>query len=332
MIHLVLPDVQGGVYDFTRILQAGIGPNIANLVPHSVDNVSSWKISAGDSVLLQMSGYGFGKRGAPLWLLRELDMRGQMMTRLGVFFHELYAFGPPLRKTFWLSPSQRYVVRRLAEMSGFWITNREGHAVWLRRYAGNKPHAVLPVFSNVGEPQSLLATRKSRLVMFGSTGLRTVTYRTAGKDLFQWAKRQSVEINDIGSPVTDKKVMDSLTSNGVIQHGRLEANNISDLMRNSLFGIFAFPVDYIAKSGVFAAYCAHGLCSVILSKGHAPSDVLVARQHYLPVLPNGIFDADKAQQVGVNAWDWYHSHTIASNGNALRYFLDVPTHMEGGGC
>ncbi len=61
MIHLVLPDVQGGVYDFVRTLQVGIGSNIVSLVPLSVDNVRSWKISAGNSVLLQMRGYGFGK-------------------------------------------------------------------------------------------------------------------------------------------------------------------------------------------------------------------------------------------------------------------------------
>ena len=323
MIHLVMPDVQGGVHDFACILQAEMGPDIVHLVPLSVGNSGEWLTQAGDSVVLQMSGYGFSKRGAPLWLLREMERRRHESSKFGVFFHELYAFGPPWKSAFWVSPAQRYVVRRLAEMSDFWITNREGSAQWLRQPAWNKPHAVLPVFSTVGELQSLPAARKSRLVIFGNTGLRTVTYRAAGKELFQWAKRQSVEIHDIGSTVMDEQVVDTLKANGVMQHGRLKASEISDLMRESLFGLVAYPVNYVAKSSVFAAYCAHGLCPVILSKGFAPSDELVAGQHYLPGVPTGIVDTDKAQRIGENAWEWYQPHGVWQHVSALYELLHV---------
>lgn len=330
MIHLVMPDVQGGVHDFACILQAEMGPDMVHLVPLSVGNAGEWQIQAGDSVVLQMSGYGFSKRGVPLWLLREMEMRRHEIKRLGVFFHELYAFGPPWKSAFWLSPVQRHVVRRLAEMSDFWMTNREESAQWLCRYAGHKPYAVLPVFSTVGELQSSPAARKSRLVVFGNAGLRTVTYRTAGRDLFQWAKRQSLEIHDVGSPVTDTQVIAAQTANNVILHGRLEADNISNLMRNALFGVIAYPVDYIAKSSVFAAYCTYGLCPVVLSKGHEPSDGLLAGQHYLPGLPTDLVDADEAQQTGEGAWRWYQAHGVGCHVAALREFLDIPTLREGG--
>jgi hypothetical protein len=116
--------------------------------------------------------------------------------------------------------------------------------------------------------------------------------------------------------------MDALTANSVIQHGRLDAGNISDLMRDALFGIVAYPVAYIAKSSVFAAYCAHGLCPVILSNvGYAPSDGLLVGQHYLPGVPAGIVDADKAQRIGEDAWGWYQSHAVASHGAVLRKLL-----------
>jgi hypothetical protein len=252
-----------------------------------------------------------------------MERQRHKIRKFGVFFHELYAFGPPWKSEFWLSPVQRHVVRRLAEMSDFWMTNREGSAQWLCRYAGHKPHAVLPVFSNVGEPQSLPIARNCRLVVFGSTGLRTITYQAAGKELFQWAKQQSIEIHDVGSSITDPQIMATLTANDVIQHGRLGADKISDLMRDARFGVIAYPVAAIAKSSVFAAYCAHGLCSVVLSKEYAPSDALLAGQHYLPGVPCGIVDIDKAQQVGEGAWGWYQSHSIACHGNALRYFLDL---------
>ncbi|MBU2858407.1 hypothetical protein HF289_16620 [Acidithiobacillus ferrooxidans] len=329
MIHFAVPDKQGGVCDFSRILQSEMGTDMVNVVPLSVSNATAWEIQSGDSVVLQMSGYGFSKRGAPLWLLREMERRRHESSKFGVFFHELYAFGPPWKSAFWVSPAQRYVVCRLAEMSDFWMTNREGSAQWLRRYAGNKPHAVLPVFSNVCEIQSLPAVRKNRLVVFGSAGLRTTAYRTAGRGLLQWAKRQSIEIHDVGPTVTDPQVMETLMGGGVIQHGRLEADKISDLMRDSRFGVIAYPIGFIAKSGVFAAYCAHGLCPVILSKGHAPSDGLLAGQHYLPGIPTGIVNADKAQRIGEGAWGWYQSHKLACHVAALREFLDIPTLGEG---
>jgi len=329
MIHIVIPDMQGGVYDFAHTLQGKIGPNVVKPVPLSARSVRSWRTHAGDSVVLQMSGFGFSKRGVPLWLLREMEMRHNKVKRFGVFFHELYAFGPPWKYAFWVSPVQRHVVRRLAEMSDFWMTNREGSAQWLRRYAGNKPHAVLPVFSTIGEPQPLPAARKNSLVVFGSAGLRTVTYRAAGRGLFQWAKRQSLEIHDIGSPVMDTQVMDALTANGVIQHGRLGADNISELMQDALFGIIAYPVDYIAKSSVFAAYCAHGLCPVVLSKGgYPPSDGLLAGQHYLLGPPTGIVNAGSAQQIGEGAWKWYQSHGVGYHAAALCQLLGVPI-LEG---
>jgi hypothetical protein len=323
MIHLVIPDVQGGVCDFARILRSEMGPDMINLVPLSVSKVTAWEMQSGDSVVLQMSGYGFSRRGAPLWLLREMEIRRHEIKRFGVFFHELYSFGPPWKSAFWLSPVQRHVVRRMAEMSDLWMTNREGSAQWLRQYVGDIPHAVLPIFSTVGELQSLPAARKSHLVVFGSAGLRTATYRAAGRELFQWAGQQSLEIHDIGSPVTDTQVMDALTTNGVIQHGRLEAGNISDLMRDARFGVIAYPVAYIAKSSVFAAYCAHGLCPVVLSKEYAPSDGLLAGQHYLPGISAEIIAADKAKYIGECAWSWYLAHEIACHTATLREFLEI---------
>ena len=167
-------------------------------------------------------------------------------------------------------------------------------------------------------------------MVFGSAELRTVTYRTAGRELFQWAKRQSLEIYDVGSPVTDLQVMDALETNGVTQHGRLEADKLSELMRGTQFGVIAYPTNYIAKSSVFAAYCAHGLCPMILSNGgYAPSDGLLAGQHYLAGVPIGLVDADKAQQTGEVAWRWYQSHGVASHIAKLRQFLGVPTLGEG---
>src|SRR5438067_285463 len=58
-----------------------------------------------DRVLLHYCGYGFQKRGAPLWLLRGLTRFLQMQdVPLIVSFHELWASGKPWQSPFYFGP------------------------------------------------------------------------------------------------------------------------------------------------------------------------------------------------------------------------------------
>ncbi|MBF7730506.1 hypothetical protein [Pseudomonas sp. N040] len=317
MIHFIVPPAtSGGVYDFACKLQGAIGRDQVRLVHLAKEDAASWAVNEGDTVILQMSGYGFQKRATPLWLLRELEARRPRIKTLGIFFHELYAFGPPWSSSFWLSPVQRYIARRLAEMADFWITSREGSAAWLRRFAGNKPHAVLPVFSTIGEPGTLLQARLPRVVVFGSPGLREATYQAAGNSLFDWARREVLEIQDIGSAIKDAGLVESLRMNGVVQHGRLADSEISTLMEGARFGLLAYPVDYVAKSSVFAAYCAHGLCPLLLSDHYREVDGLTAGVHFSPGIPIP-GSAPDAEAVGRAAWAWYQPHGLARHANTL---------------
>lgn len=321
MIHLLVPPQKaGGVYDFACKLQGAIGPGSVRLVHLSKENVADWKVGSDDTVVLQLSGYGFDKRGAPLWLIREIEGRRKHIKTFGVFFHELYAFGPPWSSAFWLSPVQRHIARRLARMSDFWMTSREGSAQWLRQVAGDKPHAVLPVFSTIGEPDSVATTRLSRMVVFGSAGLRQATYQAAGNRLFEWARQASLEIHDIGAPVTDARLLEALRVNGVVQHGRLDDRAVRTLMQDALFGLLAYPVEYVAKSSVFAAYCAHGICPVLISNRYVQADGLVAGSHYLPGMP-GIDGMGQAKIVGQVAWEWYQPHSVAGHLDTLNNFF-----------
>lgn len=318
MVQFLAPPLKsGGVYDFSCKLQASIGQEAVPLVHLSKENAADWNVSSEDSVVLQFSGYGFDKRGAPLWLLREIEKRRKHIKTLGVFFHELYAFGPPWSSSFWLSPVQRHIARRLAEMSDFWMTSREGSAEWLRRFAGGKPHAVLPVFSTIGEPDSLSKIRTPKIIVFGSEGLRQATYRAAGDRLFAWAERDSLEIHDIGTPLTDTGLTATLPAKNVIQHGRLNDLEVGGLMRDALFGLLAYPVNVIAKSSVFAAYSAHGLCTLLISDDYMDTDGLVPGVHYLQGF-NTIKDVKRASaEIGQNAWSWYQSHSQSVHARTL---------------
>lgn len=323
MIELIVPPVpSGGVYDFSCSLKQAMDTDEVRLTHVSANADAGVGMDQRRRVILQMSGYGFDKRGAPLWLLREFERRRKGIKTLGVFFHELYAFGPPWRSSFWLSPVQRHIARRLAELSDFWMTNREGSAQWLRKFAGDKPHAVLPVFSNVGETASPTAERTTRIVIFGSSALREKTYKAAGDKLFAWARKASLEVHDIGAPVKDPALASVLHTRGVIQHGALDRDAVDRLLSAALFGVVAYPTEYVAKSGVFAAYAAHGLCPILLSAEHGDADGLKAGVHYLPHLPDPGTAAD-IDSIRKAAWEWYQPHSIARHAETLIGFLDL---------
>lgn len=320
-VAIASPLTAGGVADFTGKLLEGFQPVAKQYVWSRQDLRQLDFALSSDCTFLQYSGYGFAKRGAPLWLLRELRRRRDTTHKLGIFFHELFAMGPIWSSAFWLSPLQRTIARELAQLSDFWVTNREASADWLRRYAGNKPHAVLPVFSNVGEMPAYLPTRAGKVIVFGGAGLRLATYRAGGNVFFAWAKRQGLEIHDVGPSFADEDINARLADEGVTIHGRLNACEVSSVMADAMFGVVQYPVDYVAKSGVFAAYCAHGLCPILLSNHYPSSDGLTAGVQYLPGIPDKELVSDAISTMGQAAWTWYQPHRLSAHLSVLRALM-----------
>lgn len=316
-IAIVSPPAQGGVRDYSEIILASLVPFGSLYLWSQNSNTEIEPVIQSDCLYLQYSGYGYAKRGAPLWLLQALERKRHKIPKLGIFFHELYAFGPPWSSAFWLSPVQRHIARRLAELSDFWITNREDSAQWLRRYAGDKPHAVLPVFSTVGEMPVYSQIRARKIVVFGGAGLRLATYRAAGDALFSWARRQALEIHDIGPAITDPMVASRLLNEGVLVHGRLEPTEISRLLADAMFGVVAYPAFVIGKSSVFAAFCAHGVCPVLITKDFDELEGCLANVHFYPGIPPINIAPNEAGQIGLSAWQWYQSHSISMHVTCL---------------
>src|SRR5262245_419322 len=65
------------------------------------------------AVLLHFSGYGYQKRGIPLWLVQGLRNWSRRASGISLvtIFHELYATGRPWQSSFWLSPMQISIAR-----------------------------------------------------------------------------------------------------------------------------------------------------------------------------------------------------------------------------
>ena len=165
---------------------------------------------------------------------------------------------------------------------GFLVDQSGRVGRWLLDQRQGTPHRVLPVFSNVGEPHRSTPTGLPRLVVFGSAGVRA--------NVYQWARRRGLplrpeaaglEIHDIGPAIAGRRARPAASCRKASSRTAScrRTRSASALVQRSC-GALAYPTDYVSKSGVFAAYCAHGICPVLLSKDYGAHDGLTANVHY----------------------------------------------------
>lgn len=308
------------------------------------------------TVLLQYVGYGYEKRGCPLWLVNGLEkwrrqqpastganperrqaaklkaaaadneavaqaassqgnvsaLRFSAGRRVVTMFHELYAFGPPWTSAFWTSALQRSLVRRLALVSAHALTNLTLRARTLSRMTrrSEKAFPVLPVFSNVGEPRVLptFTERPKRLAVFGSAGWRELAYRRHQDALEQACRRLGLEeIVDIGPPLREPPQ----TSVPCKQRGLLAAAKVSEELAACRAGFFTCPVHCLGKSGVFAAYAAHGLAALTSNDAELENaDGLRAGEHFARAEAPTLAQAEQCARIAQNIAHWYAGHRL----------------------
>lgn len=284
----------------------------------------------GSIVLLHYGGYGYARRGCPSWLVdglrqwRSESKEGFLIT----MFHELYASGPPWTSAFWLSPLQRSLAARLARLSDQYLTSRQRYAEMVCRWSLGKHTTVrsLPVFSSIGEPDSVspLNERRRRLVIFGTPGRRVQVYSRSAEQINRICRRLSVEeILDIGRPVDIdfSRVMHA----PVTVCGELSGDDVSRFLSDAIAGVLDYPEGVLGKSTIFAAYCAHRLIPIIATYGkEAGADGLVAGRHYWlsDARPEDLTLAS-GQVIADNACAWYETHSLSIHAKALAASLSV---------
>lgn len=286
------------------------------------------------TVLLQYVGYGYEKRGCPVWLARGLDRWKNQKAetrnpnslsqfqlsafslsarpRLVTMFHELYASGPPWRSSFWTSPIQRWLVMHLATASGHCVTNLRLCGRVLGKMTGQSEACttVLPVFSNVGEPTQKpdYHERPPRLAVFGTPNWRRQAYVEYRRDLEQLCASLGLdEIVDVGAPCGELPAL----SISRTEKGSLTPELVSQELLSCRAGFFAYAVPYLGKSGIFAAYAAHGLVPVTYGANRGESeDGMRSGEHFLR--PSALSDRDAQRLEGVrsNVIEWYGRHDL----------------------
>ena len=284
-------------------------------------------------VLLHYVNYGYAKRGCPVWLVDGLErwLAKDATRSLVTMFHEVYAYGfPPWNSSFWLSPIQRNLASRLAQLSDRCITSRRNYAELLHKLSKGKHSQIptLPVFSNVGEPEEVLplAKRSRKIVVFGGWDSRRKVYQNSSTELSYVCKLLGIEeILDIGPPT--QLSLSAIGGVPIVEMGQLPAPRVSDMLLHSLAGFFDYIPGYLAKSTIFAAYCAHGLLPISARYNPSLSDGIEAGKHYwIPEEQSTkVKCVQELQLIVDNAHTWYQDHQLSIQAQIFAQQLSLLT-------
>jgi hypothetical protein len=273
-------------------------------------------------LMLQYSGYGYAKRGAPVGLARQIrQMRRQRPEiHLVTMFHELFAFGPPTTSSFWLSPVQRWVAWTLARLSDQIIANRAASAAWLEKHAPKHREKVFvsPVFSNLGEAPDAPppSQREAHLVFFGYQAELWDAGFTGLRRVIEALKPARVTILGRSAEIP-AEVFGGIA---VTRTGYLGAEEVSAILRTARWGLVAYNPEFLGKSSLLAAFMAHGVVPLLVD-GHLPlSEGLERGVHLLAVNELGSTTPD-LDAISAAGQAWYLPHNRENTAAAFAKLL-----------
>ncbi|MBD1873992.1 glycosyltransferase family 1 protein [Nodosilinea sp. FACHB-131] len=285
-------------------------------------------INPGSPILLHYVGYGYAKRGCPTWLVNGLKAwrHQRQQAHLVTMFHETSAFGPIWTSAFWLSATQRYLVKRLVRLSDRILTNKRSYAELLQSYAPERFVTIptLPVFSNVGEPQnpSSLFEKTRRLVIFGGRSQRSKVYKDSLEQLRHICRYLDIQqIFDIG-PVLDPLPAD-VDNVPITVAGCLPIEEVSTILSDSIAGFFSYHPAFLGKSTIFAAYCAHRVIPISATMSDVSEEGLQPGKHYALPEQYNTEKRDMAlmQAIADRAYAWYQVHSLSAQAKAYYTLL-----------
>lgn len=310
-----VPPAIGGVTGYAEALagalaaQAGIESRFVSPVSGGLER----ELAGAGTLLLHYANYGYERRGCPAELVAGLEAwkAGDEGRRLVTVFHEVYASGPPWRSSFWLSPWQRRLAARLATLSDALLTTLGLYAGLLERLAPGVRVTMAPVFSTVGEPVGEeVGARPPVMAVFGGAGARARAYGEALPELAAACRALAVEeILDIGPDAGAPALVAGLP---VRRLGTLPAAEVSRQLLAARAGFLAYPPGFLAKSTIFAAYCAHGLAPVCVWKGRGGG---TAEAPLWRAVGPGV------EEVAAAARSWYRGHALSRQVETYRRLL-----------
>lgn len=240
------------------------------------------------NILLHYVGYGFHRRGIPVWLTRALQNVRQ--SRLVTIFHEIWSSGPPWRSVFYLAPLQRRLVSKILTLSADAFTSTAWTGSLLNQM---RPGAVtvLPVSANI----DTTAAHRSRArieppwrpLFFGQTWTRVPSV-TAHRGLLQSLNSRG-ELDRVlvlgkqsakNPPSEDVTLLSSLLSPERIDViGERSAADAAEIFASADFLLASHPARDICKSGAILSAFGCGCPAVVTDD--AESAPLRPGEHFL---------------------------------------------------
>mgnify|MGYP006277165623 CR=1 FL=1 len=278
-----------------------------------------------DRVLLHFSGYGYARRGLCRWVVDGLarwKARGNGR-RLVTMFHEVYATGPIWRSSFWTAAPQKRIARDLAMLSDAGFVSSQGGQDQLARLAPGLPVQLLPVFSNVGEPEApcALFDRLPVAVVFGGRTRRRRVYDALARlepSLSRALNHIGVsQIVDIGPEMQMPGEVDGCP---VTALGEVSSTEVSAALLGARIGFVDYPGHVFTKSGIVAAYFAHRLTVVNTSPiGGFPAD-LVEGENFESI-QRFVQEKVEHQAIADAGHQWYRLHNSDVTAEKIRAVL-----------
>jgi hypothetical protein len=284
------------------------------------------------TLLVHLSGYGYSADGAPTLLADALaSVRKSGRFRIAVFFHELYATGMPWKKAFWYSHRQRKAICRIADICDLLLTNTRYHADWLEQKSlrkSNAPVQLLPVFSCAGEVQEPgpYVLREPAMAVFGLEDSRRRAYKRLA-NLASTLKGLGVrEIVDVGPEFAAPSALCGIP---VRRTGALAAADLAVLFSRIQFGFVPHPTAHLAKSGILACYCVHGVIPVVADPFTDEVDGL--RDGVQLLSPKTAIHAEESclESCSAAACRWYSEHRLHLHAATYaRWLLQQPSEAK----
>lgn len=219
------------------------------------------------------------------------------------------------------------MLRRLISCCDGGLSTLELHSRWLRRN-GLEPFATLPVPSNVSESSAPLplSQRLPELVVFGGRSQRQAVYAALQRHPSLLARLAITAIHDVGPPLETPPSQAGLPLH---RHGLLHEQEVAALLSQSQLAAVSYPLPFLAKSGIFAAICAHGALPLVLNAGRnraAQADGLQAGRNFItPAWLQSQADPSAAlsasQAIATAAWQWYQPHRRSAQRRLFQAWL-----------
>jgi hypothetical protein len=279
-------------------------------------------------VILHYVNYGYQTRGTPFALVRfARELRGQLRGRWVTTFHEIYAWGPPWKSEFWLRPFQVKIARELIDLSDVCFVSNAPVEKEIHLHDAGKQVQLAPVMSNFGEPvlADFSSASPRRWAICGGTASIERSLSS-----FEQMHRSIPEpffpnhLDVIGGRETGRiraliqRVADGTPGLSCHYHPDMAASEASALLAQCSFAWMDYfgkgKPGLVLKSGIFAAYGAHGVVPILSHREDAfavDGDPFPGPWFMTPAALH--FPApDRLTEVRGKIYSWYWAHAAST--------------------